>query len=34
MSIKVREVQQEKGFSKIERKDLRKNKREKSVMVE
>ena len=34
LSIKGGEVQQEKGFNKIERKDLRKNKREKVVIVE
>ena len=34
MSIKVREVQQEKGFSKIERRDLRKNNRERVVIAE
>ena len=34
LSIKGGEVQQEKGFSKIKRKDLGKNKREKVVTVE
>ena len=34
LSIKGGEVQQEKGFSKIKRKDLGKNKREKVVIVE